>query len=293
LSELLKLFSDFGLGRVAEPLAGSARDSIRLAATEPGKDAIARLGGRPNLAAGVDWPIFDGKPLAFIAQLDLGALPRVKALDLPVGGSLFFFYDGEGNPKTPADRGMFRVLYSEAPLAACRARSFPKDLPRELRWRGTHFVVARKELSFPELEDTVIERLDFSRHECNRYGAFMDQWLQASGEPWSLHRIGGYPNYLQHDPKFEALLKSRDLWAGIWEKQSETEDYFMETNRRFGELARRWKHEAAEWELLLQVDTDRRFPMPWGDQARLYFLIRKDDLGARRFEKAWMSWDCY
>ena len=63
--------------------------------------------------------------------------------------------------------------------------------------------------------------------------------------------------------------------------------------RRFDEARQREGHRAAEWELLLQVDSDEANGMMWGDMGRLYFLIHRDDLQARRFEKAWMIWDCY
>ncbi len=31
----------------------------------------------------------------------------------------------------------------------------------------------------------------------------------------------------------------------------------------------------------------------WGDAGRLYFMIREEDLAARRFEDCWMTLQCY
>ncbi len=49
---------------------------------------------------------------------------------------------------------------------------------------------------------------------------------------------------------------------------------------------------AADWELLLQVDSDDRADMMWGDVGRLYFLMRSQDLESREFEKAWLVFQC-
>ena len=119
--------------------------------------------------------------------------------------------------------------------------------------------------------------------------------MDAPGEPRSLHRIGGYPNYVQDDPKFEAHLRSLGLWAGIWDNPDNlgAQDHFRESNRRFDEIKRRLKPESAGWELLLQVDSEENAGMMFGDTGRLYFLIRHDDLLARQFEKTWMVWDSY
>jgi len=66
-----------GLGRYADSLTDAALPSIRLLA-EPQIDAatvgVSRLGGLPDLPAGLPWPANDGTPLSFIAQLDLGEI---------------------------------------------------------------------------------------------------------------------------------------------------------------------------------------------------------------------------
>ena len=73
----------------AEPVA------LRLLPQIPLRDAISTdswLGGRPRLAAGMEWPKIDGQPADFLAQIDCAALP----LDLwdglgPREGALAFF----------------------------------------------------------------------------------------------------------------------------------------------------------------------------------------------------------
>ena len=49
---------------------------------------------------------------------------------------------------------------------------------------------------------------------------------------------------------------------------------------------------ATDWRLLLQVDSDEQTGMMWGDMGRLYFMIHKDDLQYRRFDKVWQILQC-
>lgn len=69
--------------------------ALRLLPQIPPRDAISTdswLGGRPRLAASMEWPKIDGQPADFLAQIDCAALP----LDLwdglgPREGALAFF----------------------------------------------------------------------------------------------------------------------------------------------------------------------------------------------------------
>jgi hypothetical protein len=50
---------------------------------------------------------------------------------------------------------------------------------------------------------------------------------------------------------------------------------------------------AGEWQLVLQIDSDIRVGMEWGDVGRLYLRVRKHDLAASRFDRCWMIMQCY
>lgn len=183
MPELHQLFSDFALTRVAGQLERAARTSIRLVAAEPGEEAVSRLGGRPNLPAGLDWPASAKGPLAFVAQIDLEAIPPIPELGLPPSGSLFFFYAGKGSPEKPADRDLFRVLYSDHPLAASPHSRFPKGLPSKFRWKGLQYAVARTEVGFPWPNDAVVEQLGLSKREYQDYCRFSSHWMDSQAEP--------------------------------------------------------------------------------------------------------------
>jgi hypothetical protein len=50
--------------------------------------------------------------------------------------------------------------------------------------------------------------------------------------------------------------------------------------------------ESACLRLLLQLDTDDDLGWMWGEVGRLYYLIRQEDLAARDFSHAWMTFQC-
>ena len=50
---------------------------------------------------------------------------------------------------------------------------------------------------------------------------------------------------------------------------------------------------AADWRLLLQIDTDEEGPgWMWGDVGRLYFWLTRQDLTSLRFDNVWLIFQC-
>ena len=49
---------------------------------------------------------------------------------------------------------------------------------------------------------------------------------------------------------------------------------------------------AADWQLLLQIDSDPNTGMMWGDVGKLYFLMNSEDLRNRNFDAAWLILQC-
>ena len=87
------------------------------------------LGGLPHLRDDLEWPVstMNGRPLTFIAQIDLRDVPRPAGVFFPAEGLLWFFVDlseGEvtGEQKT-------RVLFDPYPRTMAREREAPADLP--------------------------------------------------------------------------------------------------------------------------------------------------------------------
>lgn len=105
-------------------------------------------------------------------------------------------------------------------------------------------------------------------------------------DPWDdakysgLHKIMGWPQLVQGSVFFEAEHTISGLDFSEYEQVNQENIKAVEAG-------------AKDWRLLLQVDTDGNSEIMWGDLGTLYFLIRKDDLAAGRFENIWFSWQCH
>jgi uncharacterized protein YwqG len=329
---------DAGLGRVAEAVADLARPGIRLVAEDASRRAPdpskrigersplpeilkasreargrTRLGGVPLVGEGFSWPrrerygdeIQVGKPLTFVAQMNLDEMPPADPSsglrDLPQHGMLLFFCDEESLPYgSPEDSDAFSVAYfpldpddeTEMRLA---------DVPEGLvtfddnggQWGMPDVVVlkALPELALPAPYPDEVRAMDLSDAESDAYwnltealereGAHLPAdvaaTLGAAHHP-PIHRLGGVPHEIQNPMETECELARRgeDPHALPYSRQEEVED-----------------EAKAHWRLLLQVDSDDAAGMMWGDAGMLYYWIRDDDLAAQRFDRAWCVMQCY
>jgi uncharacterized protein YwqG len=273
---MIPLLTGHGLSRFEPAVKAALKPSFLLLKNDRGTASENHLGGVPELSAEQKWPESADGPLGFVAQLDLATLPALPGLNLPAAGLLSFFYDGEVWGFSPEHKTGFRVLYSPD-RGACVPRPFPENLGEELRFTCVGLSAGPAVGSLPDVEDPVVQAWGLDDEDCNHYYEFKEEWLRAL--PEFRHRVGGYPDVIQGDPKLEAQLASRGLDCGDPSGYSKGAE-------------RGWDVGAGEWELLLQVDSEEAAGMVWGDMGRLYFLIHRDDLRQRKFEKVWMVLQC-
>jgi uncharacterized protein YwqG len=333
-----------GLGRVAEAVADLARLGLRLVAKDASRRApdpagegfgeypplpeilkasgearaSTRLGGVPLVGEGFSWPrrrahtrgrygdeIRAGRPLTFVAQVNLAEVPPSEPsdgmLDFPRRGMLLFFCDEESLPYgSPEDSDGFCVAY--LPLDPDdETQTHLADVPEGLvgfddrgdQW-GVPGVVALEalpELALPApypdevramgLSDAETDAYWHLTEELEREGARVAAWVaEAPGTARypPIHRLGGVPHEIQNPMETECELARRG------------EDPLVLPYSRKEEIADEAK---ARWRLLLQVDSDDEAGMMWGDAGMLYYWIRDDDLAARRFDRAWCVMQCY
>ena len=275
MASVRKLLIENGLGRIAAQAEAAVKYSAELSIGKPGEGNTHRLGGRPNLPPTLEWPMWRDSPLAFVAQIELSQLPVIEGLDLPRIGSLYFFSQGGRDAWgfRPDDIGSSCVHFAAGSLRMYPLREFPPDLPDHLRFDGFEVAALLSKPSIPNPEDFCLQSLNLSGQELESYHRIYEGWVGQTME--SFHRVGGYPDCIQGDPKLTAQLVSRGLYCG-------DQSGYVEGKERGLWVG------AADWDLLLQVDSEGGIGMEWGGSGRLYFLIHRRDVQQRRFDKTWM-----
>lgn len=305
-------------------LMSIVRPSVRLTTQRVPQDQIAigesRIGGVPDAPPGFEWPRWmpiektiswfgqpcatkprvdrfgqpwpsgGPAPLGFIAQFDLSAISRVDD-SLPSSGWLYFFYDGycETRGYDPSDRGSCRVIYANCERSALLRTETPSDADPEHIAESSR-IEASPELTLPYYLPELIPNFEYNTaastfeniENTPEYAAFkkLCDELMPGGEQGLHHRLFGYPQIVQNPMEIVCQLASNGVYCG------DTEGFSSE--RRKG-----LESGAADWRLLLQIDTDEEGPgWMWGDCGKIYFWIKQHDLKSLRFDDAWLILQC-
>lgn len=234
--------------------------------------SASHLGGSPELDADQSWPECNGRPLSFLAAVDLADVAETDSgLNLPRSGVLNFFYDVDRQPWgfDPADRGSWAVVHCLAGV--------PTTPPPTSRVFKRVPLATDRVITFPHWHEDDLEPLRSSRFD--DFFELVDELAPDGWPRQANHQVGGWP-----------LLEQGPLWlsAQLTSHGVHTGGSDWTANPRYEELARG----ASEWQLLIQIDSDERTDWMWGDVGKLYFLIRTDDLAARRFDRVWLELQC-
>lgn len=161
---------------------------------ETGRDSDSpvgstKLGGSPDLPPGTPWPSFEGRPMAFVTQINLAEVGPLDELGLlPQAGILSFFC-------APADLGQsgsWHVSFTDKDSALSRVEP-PAELSRHDFYRALS-VRGEPELTCPSWESSILERLGLSQEE--RF-AYRDALESEDDSP--RHRMLGHPDTIHRD----------------------------------------------------------------------------------------------
>ena len=238
----------------------------------------SRLGGEPDLPPKFSWPVYKGKPLSFIAQVNLEAVARVMSTaPLPKRGHLWFFYaaDQDNWGFDPKDRGS-SVVHYEADVALER-RALPRELPAQGRFQPCAIVMSSY-VDIPSMEDQRNPLMGLDDDAFDNYTEVQDQLAAPSNDV--AHKLLGHAQTIQGAMELECALTTNGIYTG---------DGRGYKDRRAAKLAQ----SQYDWRLLLQIDTDDSAGMMWGDAGRIYYWIREQDLLERRFDRSWLVLQCY
>jgi uncharacterized protein YwqG len=274
-AQTLQALEAAGMRRVLPDLARLVQDSIRLASRPGGQElavGASKLGGLPDLPEEFSWPVMGGGPMSFVAQVRLEEVaPLAPSGWLPQAGLLSFFYDQrqETYGASPAERGGWKVAHLAGEPGGWRTRPYPAELAQAARFSACALAPSRA-ASLPVSPSQHLAGLDWSEDEMQRYADFLAGYPapQERGEPQ--HRMFGHPAQIQDDMQLQCALYANGF-----------EDLANPGAARF--LARK-----ADWQLLLQVDSDPAAGMRWGSAGRLFFWIEQQALLQGDFGRAWV-----
>jgi uncharacterized protein YwqG len=212
------------------------------------------------------------QPLAFLCQLSLRDLRAAARLPgWPAEGSLAFFYDPSQEwGFDPLSRGHFRVLGISGHEELV-PRQPPADLSQDALFPERHFTFS------PEW--TLPSRVMFG-DDCHtifddEYRELFEQLMPLSLDGQPVHRCGGHPQDIQGDMRLECQLVTNGIYCGGPSGYQDPRRQLLEPG-------------AADWELLLQIDSDPdRLGWLWGDNGRVYFWVRRQDLSTFHFDNSW------
>lgn len=268
----------------AEELSALATTSWRVEATRTLSAKLkigqSRLGGVPDVPESFVWPTRDGRRLAFLAQIDLSDL---SSADLPATGWLLFFYDYAEQPWgfDPKDAGGARVEHVDVPRDALVRLDSPGDDDGEERFDPSSILMTPT-IDLPHPWDSIIARagVQIPSDQQEEY-AEVTAAISGVEEDALYHHLLGHPQLVQNDMRGECELVTNGIYCG---DPSGYES--VRARELLGEAP-------AAWQLLLQLDSDEDGPgWMWGDMGRIYFWIRRSDLAARAFDKAWLVLQC-
>jgi uncharacterized protein YwqG len=254
----------------------------------PGDDGGSRLGGTPRMPAGWSWPAWQGRPLQYLARIDLDALARVLSVDqrhgLPAAGALHLFTDalGEGWGFDPEHAGSFAafLVAADVPVEGFETPGDVRDpdgyeFELELPERRVELV---PELVLPDgfADET---RSLLGDDQLDAYWDVRDDVLDELFHGAPRHRVCGLPDIVQNPMELECQLASEGVYVG---------DPTGYQTPRAHELA----PGAKDWRLLAQIDSDDDLGLMWGDAGLVYWWLREADFHQGRPERCWGILQC-
>ncbi len=260
--EAENLIRQYAPARLQDAVIERLLPAIALTATRSDDRDIAvgasKFGGAPDVPEGFDWPMWDERPLGFVAQINLDEIAPFDVQNLlPSSGLLSFFYcfdymdDGDQWPDGElGQEDSWRVLYFDSNLTRAEV---PSETQSEYGISAAK-IIPRAWWNVPK------DPFYFTEEQgSDSYEEDVEKWwdMNEAFEKDATHLMFGYPREVQNDAREDA--------ARILER---------------GDLN--------DWHLLLQVDTDSEINWMLGDAGAMFYLMHRDDLAKREFDKCWL-----
>ena len=190
---------------------------------------------------------------------------------LPKSGMLYLFYDRNLRVwgYDPADKNGFAVIFSDVdhgPLSRRRAES----LEGENSVFNARLLSFENEINLPNLQSSIVPFSKISEAEWEAYHEVIEPSWQSKE-----NKLLGHSDNVQDGMELECELVTNGLSCGVSSAYHHPRIAEFEKN-------------VAQWQLLLQIDSDDEGDMDWGGEGRIYLWIKRDDLLAYDFSKTWL-----
>jgi uncharacterized protein YwqG len=252
-----------GMPHIANDLISLLRYSIRLNIDTVPEQSLelgaSKIGGTPDLPAGIGWPTSKGVPLPFYAQIRCADLvPYDQGKVLPHTGWLYFFYDVLSDLSYSARRqnrsDSWRVLYAPLETEKLHRTPAPASLD-EWEQYDSCAVTFSSDIMLP----------DFGAHSLEQCGL-------------------SYSAYTGESKEHEYYQKLLDQLRNLSGPASKKGIHLLGYPDEFG------PEQDSEWILLLQIDTNRAAlqgatKMAKGDWLTISFWIPRDALARCDFNQ--------
>jgi Domain of unknown function (DUF1963) len=296
-----------GLGAAEEPILGSTVPCFRIlpdGAADRAPLGATRLGGVPDLPEGVAWPRDDeGRFANFFAQLDFADLAgRIDAPDLPREGLLFLFTTFIESAAKPV---IVKTLVAPRGARLTRAQA-PHDDDLADPDTGTLdpvFVRFTESLSLPFQSRAFRRAINAAAPDDGlpKLALVLRQQKDAN----AIGQLLGFATPYDDTDVYRKLYLHRVGRAGYeyldrWDSQEEYDAYVARQratgargHERLDQTKLRWLFDhrdeiraaAAQWRLLLRIDSNRPMKLNINDADPIYFLMPTADLANGDFSR--------
>ncbi|MFT7150882.1 MAG: hypothetical protein ACI82Q_002757, partial [Nonlabens sp.] len=252
----------------------------------------SRFGGWPDLPEGIDWPTWDGRPMGFLAQLNLAEASAVQPdIRLPKDGLLLFFvgcqdetYENEDHDRqtylldimvgsSAEQKDGWKVLFVE-PNTAIERTEYKGEIAPEL-FQPCLIRMTKGNVPLPHEQTTAYNCLTLDTNERDSFNEVLDLLSEEEGE----NQLSGYPHLIQSTPP--------ELYCANASSGADAFDFPPEDSEEFKLL----EGSASDWGLLLQLTSDNNPDFLWGDGGHFYFYGIRQEMEAGNFENTWVYYE--
>lgn len=254
----------------------------------------SRLGGWPDLPETQQWPVWQGRPMVFLAQINLKEDHQAQPmLRIPSSGLLLFFMGC--NDEVYENEELNRICYMADEMAGMRAdgqsgckvlyvedlstlkRLTYSDSPAPQLYLPCEVSFSAGGNQFPDERTAAYETLELGQEQRDNYNEVLEL-LEMDESRWS-EQLMGYPNLIQHTPP---------EWMCELASQGKESFTFIALGERAYEG---FQVKASNWDLLIQFTSNGKADFMWGDGGHLYFYGKRAETEKGDFSSVWLNYE--